>query len=72
MEDKMELTSDEKRIILEGHIRNALTNIYNVQIALLSEQAKENPDSSMVNNLTQQIADETSKRNVLLEELGKL
>ncbi len=68
----MELTSDEKRIILEGHIRNALTNIYNVQIALLSEQAKENPDSSMVNNLTQQIADETSKRNVLLEELGKL
>ena len=68
----MELTSDEKRIILEGHIRNALTNIYNVQIALLSEQAKENPDSSMVNNLTQQIADETSKRDVLLEELGKL
>ena len=68
----MELTNDEKRIILEGHIRNALTNIYNVQIALLSEQAKENPDSSMVNNLTQQIADETSKRNVLLEELGKL
>ena len=68
----MELTNDEKRIILEGHIRNALSNIYNVQIALIAEQAKENPEPSMVNSLTQQIADETAKRDALLQELGNL
>jgi hypothetical protein len=68
----MELTNDEKRIILEGHIRNALSNIYNVQIALIAEQAKENPEPSTVNSLTQQISDETAKRDALLQELGNL
>ena len=68
----MELTNDEKRIILEGHIRNALSNIYNVQIALIAEQAKENPEPSTVNSLTQQISDETAKRDALLQELVNL
>lgn len=68
----MELTNDEKRVILESHIKNALTNAYNLQVYLLAEQAKENPTSTLVDSLSQQISDEIAKRDILLEELGKL
>jgi hypothetical protein len=68
----MELTSDEKRAILESHIKNALTNIYNLQISLLAEQAKENPNSDIVNNLSEQKTNEEAKRDVLLQELENL
>lgn len=68
----MELTNDEKRVILESHIKNALTNIYNLHISLLAEQGKENPSSDIVNSLTEQKNGEESKRNVLLQELETL
>lgn len=68
----MELTNDEKRMILESHIKNALTNIYNLHISLIAEQAKENPSSDIVNSLSEQMSGEIAKRDALLEELGKL
>lgn len=68
----MELSNNEKRVILESHIKNALTNIYNLQISLIAEQAKENPNSDIVNNLSEQKINEEAKRDALLQELENL
>lgn len=68
----MELTNDEKRVILESHIKNALTNIYNLHISLIAEQAKENPNSEIVNSLSEQKNNEEAKRDILLQELEVL
>jgi hypothetical protein len=68
----MELTNDEKRVILESHIKNALTNIYNLQLSLIAEQAKENPNSDIVNSVTEQKLGEEAKRDILLQELENL
>lgn len=67
----MELSDSEKKIILESHIKNALTNVYNLQISLIAEQAKENPNSILVDSLSQQMVDENAKKDALLEELAK-
>lgn len=68
----MELTSQEKRVIVESHIKNALTNMYNLQISLIAEQAKDNPNSDITNSLNEQIAVEMAKRDALMAELEKI
>lgn len=68
----MELSNNEKRVIVESHIKNALTNIYNLQLSLIAEQAKENPSSDIVNNLSEQKTNEEAKRDILLQELENL
>ncbi len=68
----MELTNKEKRDIVESHIKNALVNMYNLHISLIAEQAKENPNSDIVNSLNEQMSSETAKRNALMIELENL
>jgi hypothetical protein len=72
MGDKMELTNDEKKMIISQHIKNVATNIFNLQVSLIAENALENPDQNTVTNLTNQIAKEELKKTALLEEYADL
>lgn len=68
----MDLTNDEKKMILSQHIKNIKTNIYNLQLSLISENALDEPDQSVVNNLNNQISKEEAKKEALLEEYATL
>lgn len=68
----MELTNDEKKMILSQHIKNTTTNIYNLQVSLIAENALETPDQNTVTNLNNQIAKEELKKAALLEEYAAL
>lgn len=68
----MELTNDEKKIILSQHIKNVKTNIYNLQLSLVAENALDTPDQNIVDNLNNQIAKEELKKTALLEEYAVL
>jgi hypothetical protein len=68
----MELTNDEKKMILSQHIKNVTTNIYNLQVSLIAENALETPDQNTVTNLNNQIAKEELKKAALLEEYAAL
>lgn len=68
----MELTNEEKKMILSQHIKNVKTNIYNLELSLIAENALENADQSIINNLTNQISKEELKKDALLEEYATL
>lgn len=68
----MELTNDEKKMILSQHIKNTMSNIYNLQVSLIAENALETPDQSTITNLTNQISKEELKKTALLEEYATL
>jgi len=68
----MDLTNDEKKMIITQHIKNVATNIFNLQVSLIAENAIENPDLNTINNLNNQILKEESKKNALLEEYAEL
>jgi hypothetical protein len=68
----MELTNDEKKMILSQHIKNIATNIYNLEMSLLAENALDNPDTNTINNLNNQISKEELKRVALLEEYATI
>jgi hypothetical protein len=73
MEEQMDdLTNDEKKMILSQHIKNVKTNIFNLQVSLIAENALENPDQNIVNNLNSQIAKEELKKTALLQEYATL
>lgn len=68
----MELTNDEKKMILSQHVKNVTTNIYNLQVSLIAENALETPDQNTITNLNNQIAKEELKKTALLEEYATL
>jgi len=64
----MELTNEEKQAILSQHIKNIATNIYNLKLSLLAENALEEPDSNNISNLNNQIKKEDAKKEILVSE----
>lgn len=72
MEDNVDLTNDEKKMILSQHIKNVKTNIYNLQLSLVAENALETSDQNIISNLNNQIAKEELKKEALLEEYASL
>lgn len=68
----MELSKDEKIIILNQHIKNVASNIFNLQVSLIAEEAISNEDSTAVQNINNQIAKERLKESALLQELDAL
>jgi hypothetical protein len=68
----MELTNEEKQVILSQHIKNISTNIYNLKLSLLTENALDEPDSNNINNLNNQIKKESAKKEVLVSEYVKI
>jgi hemolysin-activating ACP:hemolysin acyltransferase len=68
----MELTNEEKQNIVNQHIRAVLTNVYNLQVSLIAEEAVEPINQSTVDSLSSQIAKELLKHQALLSELESI
>jgi len=68
----MELTLEEKSNIVNQHIRSVITNLYNLQVSLIAEQAVESPRQSILDSLNGEIGQETLRHNALLSELASL
>jgi hypothetical protein len=68
----MELTNDEKISILNQHIKNIVINKYNLQVAIIAEEASNPADQGKIDVLNAKIASEQAKYDALLVELETL
>lgn len=68
----MELTNEEKQNIVNQHIKAVLTNVYNLQVSLIAEEAVEPANQSAVDTLNNQIAKDLLKHQALLSELESI
>lgn len=68
----MELTNEEKMAILNQHIKSVISNIYNLQVSLISENALDNPEQSTISSITLQIEKEQAKKDALMAEINSL
>lgn len=64
----MELTNDEKRSILNQHLKNIVVNKYNLHVALVAEQSATNPNEVNISNINADMASEQSKYDALMAE----
>ena len=65
----MTITKDEKISIIAQRVRSIEFNKYNLQLALLEENALVAPKADTVSDLTEQIAQANKKLEALDEEL---
>lgn len=65
----MTITKDEKISIIAQRVRSIEFNKYNLQLALLEENALVLPKADTVSDLTEQIAQADKKLEALDEEL---
>ena len=55
------LTNDEKTAIAQAEIRNLEYQMYTLEVRLIAENAKSNPDETVVSNLTALIAEKQTQ-----------
>ena len=55
------LTNDEKAAIAQAEIRNLEYQMYAPEVRLIAENAKSNPDETVVSNLTALIAEKQTQ-----------
>jgi hypothetical protein len=67
-----ELTNEEKKGIVEQHLKNIAFSEYNLILSLTAEQALENPNSTNMTSLTKQQEDLEAQKSALLLELNSL
>jgi hypothetical protein len=68
----MELTNEEKVSIVTQHIKSVASNIYNLQVSLISENAVDPINQDTIQSLNSQMSLETSKMEALETELTRL
>jgi hemolysin-activating ACP:hemolysin acyltransferase len=68
----MELTNEEKQSIVNQHIKSVLTNIYNLQVSLIAEEAVEPVNQSAVDVLSDQISKELLRHSALMSEFESI
>jgi len=51
----IDLTNEEKIGIINSHIKNLSFNSYNIQINIVEEQAKSNPDQNVIASYNSQV-----------------
>lgn len=68
----MELTNDEKQAIVNSHLKTCSSNIYNLSVSLITENAVEPVNQENIDLINSKIEIENSKMNALLSELEKL
>lgn len=66
------LSDQEKFSIVNQHIKNCITNIYNLQMSLIAEMALSEPNQTLIDNLNNQIQQESLKQTALEGELSSL
>ena len=67
-----ELTNDEKRNIINQHLRNLKYSQYGIEISLMEENADSAPDQENINSLTGQLTTINDKIDVLVTELESI
>ena len=65
-----ELTNDEKRNIINQHLRNLEYSKFNVEISLVEENADPAPDQANLDTLTGQLSTINGKMEALVAELA--
>jgi hypothetical protein len=68
----MELTNEEKVSIVTQHIKSVASNVYNLQVSLISENAVDPINQDTIQSLNSQMSVETSKMEALESELTRL
>lgn len=66
------LTNEEKIVIVNQHIRNVDTNIYNLELSLIEANARTTVDQDVTSSLNAQVADLTAQKTALQAELTSL
>lgn len=66
----IELSKEEKTQIINSHKRNLAYNKYNIEIDILQENAKSEPNALGISNLEAQMADITNQISALDAELA--
>jgi hypothetical protein len=67
-----ELTNDEKRNIINQHLRNLKYSQYGIQISVVEENAAVTPDQENLSTLNGQLANINGKIDVLVAELATI
>jgi hypothetical protein len=68
----MELSNEEKQNIVNQHIKAVLTNVYNLQVSLIAEQAVEPVNQPAIDSLSDQIAKELVRHEALVSEFESI
>ena len=68
----IELTNDEKVMVVEQHLKNLAYTEYNLTISLEEAGAVAVPDQTMIDSLTLQLDDTRAKQLALESELAIL
>ncbi len=67
-----ELTNEEKKGIVEQHLKNIAFSEYNLTLSLTAEEALEHPSNANLLSLNSQKDDLESQKSALLAELNSL
>lgn len=66
----VELSNQEKFAIVNQHIKNCVTNIYNLNVTLIAENAVDSPNEILIANLNAQVNNEIKRQIALEQELS--
>ncbi len=67
-----ELTNEEKTTIVNQHLKNVVSNIFNLEMSLVEENAVAIPNATSVSSINAQLAEANAKKTALLAELSEL
>jgi hypothetical protein len=68
----IEISNEEKISIIISHQRSLAYNEYGIQLSILQENAKANPNTSFLENLNIQLEDIVRQETLLAAELSAL
>ena len=67
-----QLTNEEKVVIVNQHLKNLHYGKFNIEIAIVEQNARLNPDEEALSNLNSELLDSNSRITALEAELDKL
>lgn len=68
----IELTTEEKLIILNQHLKTIDYSIYGLELDIVEAQAIDSPDATHLESLNDRLTDANLKRAALVEERSSL
>lgn len=67
-----QLTDIEKLNLIDNHIKNCMSNRYNLQLSLVAENAVAEPSQELIASITEKIAREDARQAALEAEAATL
>jgi hypothetical protein len=68
----MELTDYEKAGIINKHIKECVTSIFNLNLELIAENAVQSPNQTTIDNVNDELQRQNARKAALLAEYEKL